>query len=162
MDYMNRRILPSTALEYVILALIPFSEPNLKLAFKPNLFFKDLVKISKLKNKTLRMAYARAQKDGLIGFKSSNPYLTTEGMRQVEFFTAKKLDRNVCLMVVFDIPEDQSVKRQRLRRLLKELKFTQIQKSVWSSKYDYRDLLLKEIKEARAEEFVKLYEAAAI
>jgi DNA-binding transcriptional regulator PaaX len=159
---MIRRVLPSTALEYVLIALIPFTKPNLKLAFKPNLFFGELASISKLKDKTLRMAYAKAQRDGLVNIYDFNPQLTPEGLRKIQPFTAKKLNKHVYLMVIFDIPEDQSIKRQRLRRLLRELKFSQVQKSVWTSRFDYTDILAREIKAADAEKYVKLYEAAAI
>jgi CRISPR-associated endonuclease Cas2 len=160
---MVRNKLPKTTLEYLLLALVPYTEPNLKLAFRPSMFFNDLEKIARINKRTLQSAYTRAQKAGLIEFDEQRiPRLTTKGARRVQRFSAKHLGKHARLMVIFDIPEDESWKRQRLRRLLRELDFQQIQKSVWASEYDHRELLLAEVKEYRLESYIQIYESARI
>ncbi|HSX36727.1 MAG TPA: hypothetical protein VLG13_01225 [Patescibacteria group bacterium] len=152
--------LPKTALEYVLRGLIPYTEANIKLAFKPNLFFNDLAKISRSRDATLRTAYNRGRKRGLIELDELGiPKLTARGFHHVQHFEAKHLGLSARLMVIFDIPENESWKRQHLRRLLRELKFKQIQKSVWASEYDYREVLQEEIETLKLQKCVQTYEA---
>lgn len=65
-------------------------------------------------------------------------------------------------MVIFDIPERHASLRQQLRLLLKEWNFRQVQKSVWTTEYDYKDTLLEIITEQKLKAYVQLYEAARI
>jgi len=65
-------------------------------------------------------------------------------------------------MVIFDIPEHQASLRRRLRVLLREWKFTQTQKSVWISNYDYGEVLVKAIKDLGVDEYVQVFECAKI
>lgn len=65
-------------------------------------------------------------------------------------------------MVIFDIPESSAAIRQRLRDLLKELEFKQIQKSVWSTEFDHRETLVEAIAELKAGKYVQIYEAAKL
>ena len=65
-------------------------------------------------------------------------------------------------MIIFDIPEHSSILRSRLRRLLKNLAFKQIQKSVWVTECDYREVLCEAILELDLQEYVQLYECASI
>lgn len=44
-------------------------------------------------------------------------------------------------MVVFDIPEKRKGVRERLRRLMHEFGFLQLQKSIWISPYDCEELI---------------------
>jgi DNA-binding transcriptional regulator PaaX len=155
--------LPKTTLEYLLIALIPYSRPNLKLVFTPRHFFTDLEKIRKVKRANARNAYYRSLKKGLIEIGPDNlPRLTLKGRQKIQPFVAKKLGRNAKLMVIFDIPESEAWKRRHLRLLLKELRFQQMQKSVWMSDYDHREILRSEIKEYHLEDYVQIYEAAAI
>jgi len=65
-------------------------------------------------------------------------------------------------MLVFDIPEDERHKRDRLRLLLRELSFEQVQKSVWTSENDHRDYIRAEIHDFGLDEYVQLYESRLI
>lgn len=155
--------LPKSSVAYLLQALIPYSRPNIKLTFDNKNFFNDLEKISQAKNNTLRNAYYRAQKNGLVEMDDQNiPRLTAKGWQKTRRFTARRLAKDVRLMVIFDIPEGESWKRQRLRRLLRELKFKQIQKSVWATEFDHRELLLAEIHEFDLQNYIEIYETARV
>lgn len=146
------------------MSIVPFTESNIKLSFKPNLFFNDLEKLDfiKAKRKTIEAQYYRAIKRGLIEFDAQKiPRLTEKGSNKVELFTAKRL-KNAKLLVVFDIPEIERSKRNHLRALLRELSFKQVQKSVWITDYDHRKYLRSEIKQHNLEKYVQIYEALKI
>lgn len=149
---------------YILLALLPYTEANIKLSFKPSEFFDDLEKLDKLKtNKSsLKTTYYRLIKRGLVKLDDSGtPRLTRKGINQVKPYKAKKLQGS-SLMVIFDIPEQQRHKRRRFRTLLKELYFNQIQRGVWESRYDHRDYLRTEIDDMQLQEYVKVYESSQI
>lgn len=148
---------------YVLQALIPYTQANLKLSFKPNVFFNDLEKIAATKRRTLQNAYYRAQSTGLIALDSSDvPRLTEKGQREVRRYNARHLGPHGRLMVIFDIPETEKWKRQRLRRLLKELNFTLVQKSVWVSEYDHRELLMAEREQSNLQDCMQIFEAVRL
>lgn len=65
-------------------------------------------------------------------------------------------------MVIFDIPEYSALLRRRLRRLLKVLRFIQVQKSVWITEYDHRDVLGQAVKEMDLADYVEIYECAKL
>lgn len=149
---------------YVLSSLIPYTEANLKLAFKPNAFFNDLEKLDVIKanKKALKTAYYRAIRQGLIEVNADRiPRLTEKGIRKTKKFRPKKL-KGARLMIIFDIPEDERFKRQRLRTLLRELSFEQIQKSVWMSEFDHREYIRAEIKDFGLEGCIELFEARTI
>jgi FPC/CPF motif-containing protein YcgG len=155
--------LPKSSLEYVLRGLIPYTDANLKLTFRPYLFFRDLDKIAYAKKRSLQNAYYKALRDGLIEMDDENvPRLTKKGWRKVRPYSPKELGKNARLMVIFDIPEQEAWKRKHLWRLLRELKFQQIQKSVWASPYDHRELLAAEVKQYGLEEYVQVYEALRV
>ncbi len=62
----KRSLSRRSPLVYVLVALVPYTQPNLLLAFKPGLFFIELEKVSRYKQATLKAAYWRAQRQGLI------------------------------------------------------------------------------------------------
>ena len=66
------------------------------------------------------------------------------------------------LMIIFDIPEDLSAKRQKFRNILKDWQVVQVQKSVWVTNKDFRDELAELIREMDLGGFVKLYECALV
>lgn len=155
--------LPKSALEYVLKGLIPYTEANIKLTFKPALFFNDLAKISRAKRPAIKNAYYRAQRQGLVAFDDTGiPRLTLEGQRRAQPFVAAQLGNEAQLMVMFDIPEDVAWKRRRLRSLLHELGFEQVQKSIWRSQYDYREILAAEIKQYDLQAYVLVYEGVQL
>lgn len=61
-------------------------------------------------------------------------------------------------MVIFDIPEEQSAKRRQFRNLLKSWQFQQVQKSVWTSDYNYKILLVEAIETLGLGRYVQTYE----
>jgi hypothetical protein len=156
----DKRPLPQTALQYVLLALVPYTDANLKLAFKPHAFFNDLEKISNKRSTALKQAYNRAMSDGYFYMnKAGGPILTAAGRKSVAPFVAKRLGKGARLLVIFDISEDEAWKRQRLRRLLNYLNFQQVQKSVWATNMDYRQIIRNEIKEINLQGCVQVHEA---
>ena len=153
-----RKLSPAT--KYVLKSLIPHTEANLRLAFKPRSFFYELSKKQNQKPKTIESAYYRAIKKGLIEIDDFNhPRLTNRGKRQIKAYKPTKLPRDAQLMVIFDIPESERAKRDHLRALLRELSFKKIQQSVWISRFDHRELLSAEIKEYNLSRYVFAYEA---
>jgi CRISPR-associated endonuclease Cas2 len=71
---------------------------------------------------------------------------------------AERLGSHGKLMVIFDVSERTHRKRDRLRCLLRNLDFQQVQKSVWITEYDHRDVLVQAIKELELANQVLLYE----
>ncbi len=140
-------------------ALIPYSDANLKLVFKPSLFFADLERVEKISRNASKNAFYRAIRQELIEIDEQGiPRLTEKGRRDVKPFVAKKL-AGAKLMIIFDIPENERWKRTHLRQLLRELSFKMIQQSVWSTDYDHRDYLKAEISNLGLARYVQLYEA---
>lgn len=156
------RMKEKSATHYLLKSLIPYSEPNLKLVFKPSLFFADLAKISHAKQHTLKVAYNRAIQYGLIEVDASNiPRLTPKGQRKIAPFEALHL-QGASLMVIFDIPETDRWKRQQFRNILREFHFKQLQKSVWWTKLDCKKYVAETIKDLNLEDCVLFFEARKI
>lgn len=154
----------SSATHYILAGLIPYTESNIKLSFKPSEFFNDLDKLDNVKasRKVLQNAYYRAIKRGLVVFDEVGiPRLTPKAIRKIKPFKPKKL-KSSKLMIIFDIPEAEKYKRNHLRTLLKELSFKQVQKSVWMSEYDTREYLHMEIKQYGLHPYVQIFEARSI
>lgn len=150
---------------YVLSGLIPYTEANIKLAFKPTAFFNDLEKLNKhkIKRSTLCSSYYQAIKDGLVRINDTGiPRLTEEGLAQLRRYEPVKLKGAASILVIFDIPEENRYQRQQFRTLLRELRFTQVQKSVWQSEHDILEYLLPEIKRLRLREYVQVYESARV
>lgn len=151
-----------TAMMHVLLGFIPYTEENLMLTFKPNIFFNELEKTSKKSTKNLRQAFNRAVGKQLINIGKDRAFFSIRGRQLIQPFIAKKLKSGGKLMVSFDIPEDYSDLRRKLRFLLRELKFKPVQQSVWISDMDHRKILLDSIKDLKMQDWVQLYEAARI
>lgn len=159
---MEKPLRERSALVYVLVALIPYSKPNLLLTYKPGLFFRELEKISRYKKATLEKAYYRGLQKKLIEHENKIPRLTSLGQRKIAPFMASQLDGNVELMVIFDIPEDRAQDRRILRSLLRAWDFKPVQKSVWTTKFDYRKVLIEAINELDLEGFVEIHESARL
>ncbi len=151
----------TTTVQYILAALVPYTEANLKLVFKPSRFFADLEKISKRNNQTIKNAYYQLVKDGYVANGGAVPALTAKGARKLRLYQPELLD-GAELFVIFDVPEQLKAKRQHLRLLLKELKFRQIQKSVWASPYDHREYFMSEVNRLDIQEYVLVYEARPV
>jgi DNA-binding transcriptional regulator PaaX len=153
----------SETTKYVLEAFIPYTEANLLLSFKPSLFFNELEKKTGYKKRSLESAYYRSVKKGLIKLDENHiPHLTKVGRRKTKLYKPTKLKIGVHLMVIFDIPENERKKRDRLRTLLRELSFQKIQQSVWETRYDHREHLRAEIEDMNLQQYVRVYEAASI
>lgn len=154
---------PKSALIFVLKGLIPYTRENLMLAFRPNQFFNELERISNLKRQALEQATRRAIEQGLIEEARNRQLKLTElGKRRVLPYVAEKLANDARLMIIFDVPEDQSLARQQLRRLLRKWSFQPIQKSVWITAYDFRELIKEAVKELELEGCVELYECSLL
>ena len=157
--------LPDSALKYILMALVPYTEANMQLSFSPNLFFNDLEKIDTRKHysrKHWQNTYYRAKSANLIDTKKNQaPQLTGRGKALLDLYFPKKL-QNTQLMVIFDIPEKDASKRRALRRVLKKLHFLQIQRSVWTTEYDCRSYLQSEIAWLNLERYIHIYEVKKI
>lgn len=150
-----------SALHFVLLALIPYTRPNTLLAFKPNQFFNELEKISNKSPASLRAAYRRAKQNGLLVERNDRIEFSLKAQQHVQPYIAEQI-KGGQLMIIFDIPETHAAKRQSLRYLLRTLKFTQVQRSVWISLYDHKALLAETIRAEGLEDYVMLYEASRI
>jgi DNA-binding transcriptional regulator PaaX len=150
-------------MRFVLEAFVPYTKSNLLLAFKPSLFFYELEKKTGRKRRSLESAYYRLIKKGLIEMDDNKiPRLTERGRQKVRVYEPERLKFGAHLMVIFDIPEEERYKRRRLRLLLRELSFRQIQKSVWETDYDHREYLRAEIAEMNLQEYVRVYEVAPV
>ncbi len=157
-----------STLQYILEGLIPYTDANFKLAYKPSLFFNELERLShnrtgrNINSNTLSIAYFRAKKRGYITERANGtPKLSDLGKQKLSIFKPKKLI-GAKLLLVFDIQESFKAKRNEFRRILRVLKFNQVQKSVWVSEYDSRDYLNQEIERLKIKSCVIVYEARII
>jgi hypothetical protein len=146
---------------YLLKALVPYSRQNLALSYAPAKFFADLEKTTGRSQRALKQSFDRAIRSGLIT-NDPVPQLTMKGNAKVSPFVAKRLDEDAKLMIVFDVPEHSFNRRNQLRRLLRNLSFEQVQKSVWVTEYDHREVLVQAISELGLSGHVLLYECAPI
>ena len=151
---------------FILKSLIPYTEANLMLAFKPSLFFNELEKISRHKRRALEAAMREAKRQKLIELKNKQNQiiirLTEIGQKTVRPFVAEKLGNSAKLMIIFDIPEDMSLVRARLRRVLRSWNFAQVQKSVWITSYDHKQSVDELVKELGIGPYTQLYECLAL
>ncbi|MBP9667933.1 hypothetical protein KBD87_03955 [Candidatus Saccharibacteria bacterium] len=154
-----------SATHYVLSALVPYTEANLKLAFKPNQFFNDLDTLGKsnASKESIKTAYYRLLKKDLIQVDTAGiPRLTQKGTAQLVLYEPTLLPKGAKLLLIFDVPEIEKAKRNHLRTLLRQLKFEQIQRSVWQTKYDSIDYLRSEIVTYGLQEYVRVYESSEL
>lgn len=159
---MNTRYVNKSITKELLLALIPYTKQNILLSFRPNQFFNELEETTRYPKPNLRSAYYRAIKEKLIINEGNDLKISLKGRQIIQPFIAEKLSNNAKLMVIFDIPEEYAGRRQRLRNLLKQLGFKQIQLSVWMSDKDHCSLLFESIVELELPQWVQLYEASKI
>jgi hypothetical protein len=158
--------MPKSSMRYILESFVPYTEANLKLTFMPNAFFNELEKLDRAKERyrrqTLRNTYYKAKAIGYISIDNDGlARLTDAGQQALNPYIPELID-NSCVMVIFDIPETYGWKRRYLRALLRELKFTQIQKSVWASQLNCIDILKDEITKNSLHSDVQIYEAARL
>ena len=90
------------------------------------------------------------------------PQLTETGKEKVKPYISTKLKSGAKLMIIFDIPEENAILRNRLRRLLQRWEFTQAQKSVWITSYDYKEHISKAVSVMELANYVEIYECARL
>ena len=149
-------------LRELLIAIIPYTRQNLLLTFRPNQFFNELEYKSKVPQHKLRNIFNRAKRSKIISLDNNKITISLKGRQIIQPFIAKKLANHAELMVIFDIPEEHAGRRQRLRNLLKQLEFKQIQLSVWMTNKDHRVIVKESIIEFNLETWVQLYEASPI
>lgn len=145
-------------------AFIPYSRANLELAYKPNAFFNHLEQIDRQKRyakSTLVQAYYSAKNKGYLVNVDDTLRVSDEALQMLKPYRPARL-AHARLIVMFDIPESHKRHRDSFRSLLRELKYVQIQKSIWSSKYDSRVAVLKAVIDLGIDDYVELYEAVPI
>lgn len=146
----------STTTKYLLEALIRDGSKN-TLSRKQLLV--DISSAQRVTKEAVRAAFSRLLKQGLLVLDDEDiPRLTSKGLQRTRPFIAKKLPVSY-LMVIFDIAESKKEKRNHLRRLLKELSFKQVQKSVWVSEMDHRVYLKAEIAALKLKDKVLLFES---
>lgn len=160
-DFMSSRIKPTSATMYILMALIPYTESNLKLAYHPNLFLNDLDRLTEHSMHNIKLSYKRAVDKGWIKIKKNNVELSLEARQSIELYMARKLTGSE-LMIIFDIPENLAYKRRKLRAVLRYFEFKQVQQSVWSSERDFKNILAETVDDLDITKYVKLYEASKI
>ena len=132
------------------------------LAFKPGVFFYELSKVSHYKRKQIEAAYYLAKREKLFEISKNEIKITEIGRKIIRPYMAQRLSKRTRLLVVFDIPEDIAVIRARLRRILRQWHFQQIQKSVWVTDFDHEDSIKALILELDIEPYVQLYECSRL
>lgn len=140
-------------LEHILLGIIPFTEENTNLVFRPNKFFRDLERITGNTNrKSLRDTLYRAKKNGYLKeIENKNLILTNKGKVKILGLLKTKKERGkwdgYWRILFFDVPEKERNKRDILRNKLKELGFRKYQLSTWICPYDHTeeiDILITE------------------
>lgn len=147
------------------MSLVPFTEDNLKLTFHPAQFFKDLESKTGASRATLASTLSRAQKLGLVKRDSGIPVLTNLGRKRIRAYDEEEfqeLQNNTRLMVSFDIPQTHDRARRILVSELKNLNFSQLQKSVWLTKYDTEHRIIDIISELKIGKYVTMFLVEAI
>jgi len=144
----------------VLLSLLPFAEDSI---FRSRYSFTFISKKTGYSESQVLRAYKSIKRRKLAYIEPDGRLrLSLAGRQMVQPFVAEKLSNDAKLMVIFDIPEDFAGRRQRLRNLLKQLDFKQIQLSVWTTDKDHRKIVAESIIEYELQDWVQMYEAAKI
>lgn len=159
-----------STVHYLLAALVPYTEANLKYVFSPREFSRDLAKLDyinrskKHKDSSTKYlsAYYRAVNQCLIERSSDKPRLTRKGQRKLNSFQPKKLKNGEKIIAAFDVPEKERKLRNRLRALLEEFGFIKVQRSVWESTYDCIKYLKAILEEENMQKYVIIYQAGLV
>ncbi len=125
------------------------------------------------KEKVLRQRYfvmrGYLMREGFVVVKNGNIGLTQQGvsrLRSLQEDSSSRLSMpgytilpgSTALLVIFDIPESQKRKRAWLRRALKSMSFTMLQRSVWIGRGALPDAFLVDLARLEIVEFVEIFE----
>ena len=114
---------------------------------------------SKLKQKKYLRKKSKTKKCQFFLTKKAEKYLQTKYPHL--YFNKQKWDKKLRL-VIFDVQEINRFKRNELRRVLKNLGFIMLQKSVWLSPYNQFNIIKKWLIRNNLEEKILLIEADKI
>ncbi len=145
----------------ILKALVPYSEQNLKLAFKPGLFFRDLEHLTQANRNTLAATMSRAKRVGWVIERNGVPILSKTGRAKIQEVSKADLLQG-WLLLTYDIPETRRADRDRLASDLKRLNFKRLQKSTWYTNEDYVDALKELITNLKIGQHVCLFLAAHV
>ncbi len=153
---------------WFLIALITAGKLTSELVYKPTYYPKDPwefvfeakeITNRMIKKENLRRSIKKLQQYGLVKEDEGIFTLTPWGKKLAKRIKGyrkvlnKKWDGKY-RMVIFDIPEKQRQHRDWLRSQLYYLEYTQLQKSVFISKYPLTSEVIKEIKERDIDEGV--------
>lgn len=180
-----RRILENTlaAGPSIFSAIMDFGEVTIDIFLKPSYYgglprggggmFLEYSKKKEIKEITIRQNIRRLQKHGFVEKKENKYLLTAAGKKLASYIfkrkkiLAKKWDKKY-RVVIFDVPEKKRSNRDWLRNELYVLEYSQLQESVFISKFPLPADLIKEIKEKKMSNCVnyllmdKVYDIGAI
>lgn len=155
---MKNTVRQGSAIGYILEGLLPYTDANLKLTFKPTQFYQELSRQTGMAESSLKNALVQAKKQNLIAHTGGKFTFSKHAKMLVNRF--KKLEatplKSGYMLVLFDIPQTHDKARRYLVRELKALRFKQIQKSVWASDHDNRDIILDIISELKIGRFVAI------
>ena len=114
---------------------------------------------AKLKAKKYISAKSSSEKCRFYLTKKSKNYIATKYPHL--YFNKQNWDKKLRL-VIFDVQEINRFKRNHLRRLLKQLGFIMLQKSVWLSPYNQFETIKRWIEENKLQEKILLIETEKI
>lgn len=118
-----------------------------------------------LKKSSLAKTIKRLRENGLIDFVSDEELiirLTDSGKDKAlwaKMLAGDKKWDGKWRLVLWDIPEKRRAARDLLRQKLKQLGFTQWQKSIWASKINCTDILRDFIRKVGIEDWVMVVES---
>lgn len=154
--------------DYILMSFIPFSKEHINLAMNPRKFFWDIEKIQRdysTSKDTIYSTISRAKKKGYLreielDNRQKILQLTVKGKYKISkhlSVTNKETWDSKWRILLFDIPEKDRVKRNILRRKLKELNFKQYQLSAWICPFDNTNELEYIIDELNLEDCIQYF-----
>ena len=149
---------------YLLSSLVPYTEANLSAVFLPRRFFSDLAKLDKkMSYEKIRNSYYYCLKKGYVipDEITGQPIVTKLGLQKIKKLKGNKF-KNEKLLIVFDIPESERFKRRQFRTLLRQLRFNQVQKSVWSSDYDSQKFIEAEVRRLKLKDSVRIFKSVEV
>lgn len=161
LDMAKRNKTKQSVTKEVLKALIPYTEQNIKLVFKPNLFFNDLERLTRSNRATLANTLTRSKRVGYVEMKNGIPTLTSLGRAKIGHIDKPEL-LSGWLIVSFDIPESRRRDRYELRTYLRRRGFKQVQQSLWVTKYDYAEDIKEVVAELHLGSHVMTFIAASV
>lgn len=133
-------------LETVLLTLIPFTEEYWLFARNPGKYFYLLEKRASISRNSAKQIIKQARKTGYLQEveKEGQKFLSLTScgqMKVIKYLAESKVKEwdGKWRILFFDIPEKNRMKREVLRKKLKELGFQRYQLSAWISPYDFTD-----------------------